>query len=376
MDHSARYKAPKVDAVLTHEVEQMSVSMQARDLHRAQKACTSKDFICVSPAMQRVQRQIDSLARLEVPVLILGESGTGRKTVARCIHEVSSRAKCVFERITCEGFPEELLDAELFGRVKNGNGRAPHSEIGKFESCANGTILLEEVSHIPIGLQAKILHAVRDGEFFRKGSNSKTAVNVRIMATNHIDIEQSIRDKKLREDLFFVLCAFPIELPPLRERKEDIPLLLWHYMERLAVLHGRAPKTFSAALVEACQEYGWPGNLRELENLVHRYLIMGNNSLVIHNLRTRTSRPFLVSRQVASESIADPQADSAGRNSSVPGLKGLVRHLRGETEMSAIRSALQQTGWNRRRAALLLNISYRGLLYKIREYGLVPLPPS
>ncbi len=174
------------------------------------------------------------------------------------------------------------------------------------------------------------------------------------MATNHVDIEQAIRDRKLREDLFFVLGAFTIELPPLRERKEDIPLLLARYMDRLAAQHGRAPKPFSAALVEVCQDYEWPGNLRELENLVHRYLIMGNDSLTLRGLHARSHSPLTAS-------CTDLPA----------GLKSLVRNLKGETEMNAIRNALEQTGWNRRKAALLLNISYRGLLYKIREYGLV-----
>ena len=322
--------------------------------------------------MQKIRRQIESVAQLDVPILILGEHGTGRETVARLIHELSSRSKYSFEKITCEGFPEELLDSELFGHIENGNGKIPHIAKGKFEGSANGTVLMEEISRMPLGLQAKILHVVKGGEFFRKGGSSKIAIDVRIMATNHVDIEQAIRDRKLREDLFFVLGAFAIELPPLRERKEDIPLLLARYMDRLAAQHGRTPRPFSAALVEVCQDYEWPGNLRELENLVQRYLIMGNDSLTLCGLRARSNSLFPVSRDSGMQLKQTPQLPlAASCNDSPAGLKSLVRNLKGETEINAIRTALEHTGWNRTKAALLLDISYRSLLYKIRDYGLV-----
>ena len=371
MDYITRpVKPAKLDTVLERDLGNISASIN--ETHSGGEKIWERAFVGASRAMQKIRRQIESVAQLDVPVLILGEHGTGRETVARLIHELSSRSKSSFEKITCEGFPEELLDSELFGHIENGNGKILHVAKGKFERNANGTVLLEEISRMPVGLQAKILHVVQGGEFFRKGGSSKIAIDVRMMATNHVDIEQAIRDRKLREDLFFVLGAFTIELPPLRERKEDIPLLLARFMDRFAALHGRTPKTFSAALVEVCQDYEWPGNLRELENLVQRYLIMGNDSLTLCGLRARSNSLFLVSRESGMQVKQTPQLPlAASCNDSPAGLKSLVRNLKGETEMNAIRTALEQTSWNRTKAALLLDISYRSLLYKIREYGLV-----
>ncbi len=372
MDYITRpIKPAKLDTVLERDLGHISASIKEK--HSGGEKKSERAFVGASRAMQKIRRQIESVAQLDVPVLILGEHGTGRETVARLIHELSSRSKSSFEKITCEGFPEELLDSELFGHIENGNGKILHVAKGKFEGNANGTVLLEEISRMPVGLQAKILHVVQGGEFFRKGGSSKIAIDVRMMATNHVDIEQAIRDRKLREDLFFVLGAFTIELPPLRERKEDIPLLLARYMDRLAAQHGRAPKPFSAALVEVCQDYEWPGNLRELENLVQRYLIMGNDSLTLCGLRARSNSLFMVSRELGTQVKQTPHSSLAANFSNSPaGLKSLVRNLKGETEINAIRNALEQTGWNRRKAALVLDISYRGLLYKIREYRLVP----
>lgn len=374
MEYITRHIKPAgFDAVLQRDPEQPPTSINEDHANGSDKISAHGVFVGTSRVMQRIRRQIESVAQLDVPVLILGENGTGRQSVARFIHELSTRAKSSFEKVTCEGFPEELLDGELFGHIENGNGAAPHVSKGKFERCASGTIFLEEISRMPVGLQGKILHVLQDGEFFRKGGDSKIAINVRIMASNHGDIEQSIRDRHLREDLFFVLGAFTIELPPLRERKEDIPLLLTRFMDRLAAQHNRMPKPFSPALIEACQEYEWPGNLRELKNLVQRYLIMGSEALTLHGLRARSDRLFLVSRELAGELKQSREAlVAAGSAEPLTGLKSLVRNLKGETEINAIRNALEQTHWNRRKAALLLNISYRGLLYKIREYGLVP----
>src|SRR5438128_1564629 len=164
-------------------------------------------FISTSRAMHKIRRQIESVAQLDVPVLILGEHGTGRETLARLIHELSSRSTSSFEKITCEGFPEELLDSELFGHIENGNGKIPHIAKGKFEGNANGTVLLEEISRMPLGLQAKILHVVKGGEFFRKGGSSKIAIDIRMMAPNHVDLEQASRDRKLREYLLHIFGA-------------------------------------------------------------------------------------------------------------------------------------------------------------------------
>jgi DNA-binding NtrC family response regulator len=367
-------KVAELDAVLKRYLQNKAVAIEEKHSNGPEKISQHVPFISLSREMQTIRRQIESVAQLDVPVLILGENGTGKQTVARLIHELSPRSKGSFEQISCEGFPDEVLDDELFGHVQRDAEGMLRIVKGKFEACEGGTVLLKEVSQVPSILQPKVLHLLQEGKVFRKGGEGKIPVDVRILATNNVKIGQAICDGRLREELFFRLGSFTIELAPLRRRKDDIPPLLASFMERLSTRYLRPPKPFPAFLIAACRRYEWPGNLRELESFVQRYLIMGEESLKLHGFHVKSQGPFLVSR--------DKEAQFAGLSASVPsafgsteistGLKSLVRNLKGETEISAIRDALDQTRWNRRQAARLLNISYRGLLYKINEYRLSP----
>jgi len=208
-------------------------------------------------------------------------------------------------------------------------------------------------------LQAKLLHVLQDGEFSRLGSRSLVRVDVRILAATNVDIPHALASGRLREDLYYRLNAFMLTLPALRERREEIPLLLRHFMSRFAARYARDPLPLTPALVDAAVEYPWPGNLRELENFVKRYLILGDERQLVEELQTRYVGPVAPS----------PPAPAAAK----PGngdLKSLLRNLKDEVEIKAIGEALQHTNWNRKAAARLLKISYKALLYKIREYGL------
>jgi two-component system response regulator AtoC len=312
-------------------------------------------FVAAGAAMKRVRTQAAQVAKINVPVLLLGESGAGKEVVARLIHKLSPRAHRTFLKVNCAALPAELLESELFGYEPGAFTGANRPKPGKFELCNHGSILLDEIGEMPPALQAKLLHVLQDQQFSRLGGRATISVDVRILAATNIDIPQAIASKRLREDLYYRLNAFTISVPPLRERREEIPFLLKHFMRVQAEQYGRTALPISGALVEACMRYPWPGNLRELENMVKRYLILGDEAVILSEL----------------EPGRDTGVAGLPGGSSSPGdLKLLVRGLKDEAEMEAIREALEQTNWNRKEAARRLNISYKAILYKIRQYGI------
>lgn len=330
-------------------------------------------FVAGCALTRKIREQIESVSLIDMPVLIIGEHGTGKEAAARLIHKLSARAQLNLVRVNCDSESEELLDAHLFG-CQHGEDGTSRIEPGAFERAGAGCILLRQFSQIPAGVQAKLLHVVQEQAFFPKGSDQRISTRARILATADAKIENAVREKKIREDLFYRVSAFTIEMPPLRARKEELPLLLAGFMDRATKRYNRSPRPFSANVIEACQQYEWPGNLRELENFVQRYLIMGAEVPKPADSRGKDNGLFLVSTvHKGNDWDSHPRTQPA---EGVSGLKSIVRNLKGEAEMNAISSALQQTQWNRRQAARLLNISYRGLLYKIREYQLTPSAPS
>ncbi|HXM20976.1 MAG TPA: sigma-54 dependent transcriptional regulator [Terriglobales bacterium] len=327
-------------------------------------------FVAASPAMRKVRIQADLLANINVPVLILGESGTGKEVTAHLIHKLSSRSQQRFLKVNCAALPAELLESELFGYERGAFTGAMRTKPGKFELCNEGTILLDEVAEIPPNLQAKLLHVLQDKQFFRLGGETMIDVDVRVLAATNIDVHEAIVDRTFREDLYYRLSAFTIFLPPLRERQVEIPVLLRHFMARLAAQYSLPPVQFSPALSEACLRYPWPGNLRELENFVKRYLVMGDEAMAMAELQANWRQNQIV-KELPPVPIA-PRSEVTPTNGEAHGAQSnsVLRTLKNETELHAISRALQETHWNRKRAARLLNISYRGLLYKIRQHGI------
>jgi two-component system, NtrC family, response regulator AtoC len=315
-------------------------------------------FVAASPAMRKIRSQAALVAGVDIPVLMLGESGSGKEVVARLIHKLSPRAHRTFLKVNCAAVPGDLLESELFGYEAGAFTGATHSKPGKFELCNKGTILLDEIGEMPPLLQAKLLHVLQDQQFSRLGSRSVIQVDVRILAATNINIPEAIASKRLREDLYYRLNAFTLNIPPLRERKEEIPILLKHFMSRMSERYARSPLPMSPTFQQACLDYPWPGNLRELNNFIKRYIVLGDEQAAILELA--------------------PKADGAGAIFEAPskaadnggGLKSLGRTAKDGAEAEAISKALDETNWNRKQAAGLLKISYKALLYKIRQYGL------
>jgi two-component system, NtrC family, response regulator AtoC len=314
-------------------------------------------------------------------VLILGESGTGKEVTAHLIHKLSSRSERKFLKVNCAALPDELLESELFGYERGAFTGAMRTKAGKFELCNKGTILLDEVAEIPPNLQAKLLHVLQDKQFFRLGGETMIDVDVRMLAATNIDVHEAIEERKFREDLYYRLSAFTIYLPPLRERQTEIPVLLRHFMARMAVQYGLPPVHFSSTLIDACLHYSWPGNLRELENFVKRYLVMADEATAMTELRTNGRQNQSVKEFPRGPIALHGEVTPTNGEAHGVQLTSVLRTLKNETELQAISRALQETHWNRKRAARLLNISYRGLLYKIRQHGITRatgavLPPS
>lgn len=318
-------------------------------------------FVAASPNMRKLRSQAALVANVDIPVLMLGESGTGKEVMARLIHKLSPRAHRTFLKVNCAAVPADLLESELFGYEAGAFTGATHAKPGKFELCNKGTILLDEIGEMPPSLQAKLLHVLQDQQFSRLGSRSVVKVDVRILAATNINIPEALANKRLREDLYYRLNAFTLHIPPLRERKEEIPILLKHFMTRLSEQYARPPLPFSADLMQACLSYPWPGNLRELGNFVKRYLVLGDEKLAIHELQPRSD---------GSGAQFDPVPPRPNTPETPGGLKGLARNAKDEAEAEAIAKALDETNWNRKQAAALLQISYKALLYKIRQYGI------
>ncbi len=330
-------------------------------------------FVGASPIMRKLRTQAELLAVTNVPVLILGESGSGKETAARLIHKLSVRSGFGFAKVNCAALPSDLLEIELFGCKRNGT-EAPRVRPGKLEFCEKGTILLDEITEMPMALQAKLLQVLQSKRFVRPGNGTSVEVDVRILAASTASVESAISENKLREDLYYHLSAYTIQVPPLRQRREEIPLLLRHFMQGLAKRYGLSPRTFSPGVLGACQSHSWPGNLRELENFTKRYLMAGGKELAFGGDESGAEdvdeSDTAMSRAEGPLALAEsPSRSVSASNNS---LKSVVQSVKLEAERNAIAAALESTGWNRKAAARLLKVSYRTLLYKIEQYQMRP----
>ena len=338
----------------------------------------SLSFVAASPAMKKLRAQAELLAQVNVPVLIVGEQGSGKETTARLIHELSVRSGMRFLKVSCDALASDQLESELFGcpadEVNGGGYRRP----GKFELCHRGTLVLQEISEMSLGLQAKVAAVLQRPRLIKR-TNNKSELDVRILGTSKIDLDAVDDERKMNGDLLGRLSAFTINVPPLRQRREDIPVLLGHFMKRLARHYGLPARNLSPHVLDSCQRYSWPGNVEELENFVKGYLMLGDDSLLMlgdGSLRHGNLQPKLEAAiQTPLDNLKEDQPN--GAKSSTPALepaslKSLVRTVKDETEKSAIAGALDQTRWNRKAAARLLQISYRALLYKIEQHQMRP----
>jgi two-component system, NtrC family, nitrogen regulation response regulator NtrX len=238
------------------------------------------EIVWKGEAMQRVMAQVERVAASESRVCILGETGTGKELVARTIHERSARSAGSFVTLNCAAIPAELIESELFGHEKGSFTGASGRHIGKFEQADQGTIFLDEIGDMPLNMQAKLLRVLEEGEVERIGGDKPISVNVRVVVATHRDLEARVREEKFRQDLFHRIYVFPLTLPPLRERREDIPALVEHFAAQVCAQNGWKPVPFSAEAVEALQSYPWPGNVRELRNMTERLMLLATDGQV------------------------------------------------------------------------------------------------
>ena len=333
-------------------------------------------FLGTSPIMRKLRARAALLAEANVPVLILGESGSGKETTARLVHKLSARSEFEFATVNCAALPSDLLEKELFGCRRDDVMASTRFKSGKLELCAKGTLLLVEITEMPLGVQANLLQVLQKKQFTRPGTSFSVDVDVRVLAASTRDMEHAVSQKRLREDLYYLLSAYTIYVPPLRERKDELPLLSRHLMFQLAKHYNLSPREFSPAVVEACQAYSWPGNLRELEDFVKRYLMASDQEQALDNSRPGQDDPVhnvtSMKREARLPSLIRNRAVTSGSDS----LRSLVQSVKLEAERNAIAAALEKTGWNRKAAARLLEISYRTLLYKIEQYQMRSSDPT
>jgi len=319
-----------------------------------------------SPKMEEVKMTIEQVADTTATVLVRGESGTGKEVVARMIHGQSSRRDKPFVKVNCAAIPHELLESELFGYEPGAFTGATRQKLGKFDQANYGAIFLDEISEMHPALQAKLLHVLQDGEFARLGAKRDIAVDVRVLSATNKPLEKAVEDGLFREDLFYRLNVVTIHIPPLRERREEIPIFLDFFLRKYSEYYGKQPQPFSDNAVNRMLAYNWPGNIRELENLVKRYVIVGNEAQIIRELSTHKPIVSSLSPVPAVRPAASPQHAPDNGDAGLSLLE-IGRRAAMQAEREVIERVLAQTHWNRREAARIMKISYKALLNKLSK---------
>jgi two-component system nitrogen regulation response regulator NtrX len=273
-------KPISTDKLLVTVVNALKLRRLESENRQLKQRLGKHEIVWQGAVMQRVMAQIERVAASETRVCILGETGTGKELVARTIHERSARAGSAFVTLNCAAVPAELIESELFGHEKGSFTGAAARHIGKFEQANRGTIFLDEIGDMPLAMQAKLLRVLEEGEVERIGGDKPVAVDVRVLVATHRDIEGRVREEKFRQDLFHRIYVFPLVLPPLRERREDIPLLIAHFAAQVSAQNGWKPVPFTPEAIEALQSHAWPGNVRELRNMVERLMLLASGDEV------------------------------------------------------------------------------------------------
>jgi len=344
------------DRALAHKHLQQENQQLRTELNRKYKF---DQIIGASEAIQAVLRLVERVADAESTVLIHGETGTGKELIARAVHYNSSRATGPFVPINCGAIPGELLESELFGHVKGAFTGAIANRVGRFEMADGGTIFLDEIGDMDPTLQVKLLRALQEKCFEPVGSTKTVQTNVRVIAATNVNLEEAVERGRFREDLFYRLNVIPINIPPLRERKSDIPLLLKHFMDTFGKVRGRGLTGISEEALECLVHYPWPGNIRELENLMERMTILkGQGNLEVVDLPLKYKAGKAIPQEVGVVDIPEMGLDF---NSAVDSY-----------ENALILRALEKTGWNRNQAAMLLKLNRTTLVEKIKKKGLRP----
>ena len=322
-------------------------------------------FIYASDRMQRIKEIIDQVANTDITILIQGESGVGKEVVARSVHQNSNRRDKPFVKVNCAALPQELLESELFGYEKGAFTGAYRKKPGKFELANGGTIFLDEIAEISSSLQAKLLQVMQDREFSRLGGKKDVRVDVRVLAATNKNIEEAVKSGRFREDLYYRLNVVNMTIPPLRERREEIPVFVEYFLSKFREKYQKKVGPLPDSLMKAFLSHNWLGNVRELENLVQRYVVLGNEEGIIAEINLLNKKEIPNDKKVGSSPATKPLS-----------LKDVHREAVRKAETEVIYRALERANWNGKKAAAMLNVSYKSMLNKIKEYGVNRWPPS
>jgi two-component system response regulator PilR (NtrC family) len=351
------FQVDEIRLVLEKALEKKLLARENRRLrHELRSQTRQRALIGNGPAIQRVYELVAQVAETRANVLITGESGTGKELVARAIHASSERRDRAFVAVNCGAIPENLLESELFGHVKGAFTGAVSNKEGLFETADGGTLFLDEIGELPGALQVKLLRVLQEKTIRRVGGNGDRRIDVRILAATNKRLEDEVGANRFREDLYYRLNVIQIGLPPLRERREDVPLLVQHFIDRYARELGKPIEGASDAAMARLVEHSWPGNVRELENVIERAVAL--------------SRGDRIELEALPPNLLRAPGEPAARTSSLPVEGANLEHLVNDYERGLLLEALQRAGGVKKRAAKLLGVSFRSFRYRLQKLGL------
>ncbi len=358
-----------LERTLTAAFEVLQTNTTASNASPPALAELQETLIGRCPAMREVYLSIGRVAAQDVSVLVTGESGTGKELVARAIHQHSRRAEATYLAINCAAIPENLLESELFGHEKGAFTGADRRRIGKFEQCHGGTIFLDEIGDMPLGLQGKLLRVLQDGRFERVGGNETVAADIRVIAATHQNLADMVLEGRFRRDLFYRLNVVHIELPALRTRGEDIPLLVEHYRCRLAKQFGKDVRTIAPEAMQRLREYAWPGNVRELQSVLKRALLRANGSVLLASFL-----PAEIGYSATPQLIAPDWLSAFIKDRLAAGTVELWAEVASRVDEMLLPLVLGHTQGNQQKAAALLGVARQTLRTRLRDLGITARP--
>ena len=356
------FEEQELELALQNVLEKRELREEVRVL-RGRLERGDMELVSSNPRMVRIKEIARQVADTDAPVLLLGESGVGKEVLARYVHAQSRRARQPFVKVNCAALPQDLLESELFGYEKGAFSGAFREKPGMFELADKGTILLDEIGEMTPHLQAKLLHVLQDGEYTRLGGRHRLHVDARVLASTNIKLEEAVSAGRFRQDLYFRLNVIRIDLPPLRDRPDDIPMLCAHFLRTYAARYHRGPRELPRELREAFLRHDWPGNVRELENAVRRFVILGDVEAALAGLRRGPA-----SEAPAYPVPAAPRERDEGRSLDGVSLRRVAAQAAEEAERELLGRVLAETRWNRKEAASQLQISYKALLNKLKKW--------